>query len=139
VRVRLLQPLSPGQEVMITYIDPLQPVRARREALREGFAFQCLCQRCSEASTAAVQKSGAAERIDESQEDHTCAKSNDLFLDSCRTQVGNNELQQALVTAQDLFLSKVCAAAVQSTWYLLMLSIWQARFSVCTSCLCSAV
>lgn len=44
--VRALVPLVPGDEVTITYSDPLLPLPVRQQDLRSKYCFDCSCSRC---------------------------------------------------------------------------------------------
>lgn len=38
--------IHPGDELMVSYVDFNLPRRARRQALRDGYGFWCVCTRC---------------------------------------------------------------------------------------------
>ena len=44
--VAAVQPVAPGEELTICYVDASAPVLARRAVLREHYRFDCACQRC---------------------------------------------------------------------------------------------
>jgi hypothetical protein len=44
--VASLQPLAPGDELMICYVDAARPGAERRAVLREHYNFECQCPRC---------------------------------------------------------------------------------------------
>lgn len=43
---RALRALQPGEELLISYVSPLQPRHTRRKRLRSDFGFDCSCARC---------------------------------------------------------------------------------------------
>jgi hypothetical protein len=47
VTVRALADIEPGQELLITYVDPATGYAERRTAL-EAWGFVCQCARCTE-------------------------------------------------------------------------------------------
>eukprot|EP00750_Incisomonas_marina_P008271 INCI15407.2.p1 GENE.INCI15407.2~~INCI15407.2.p1 ORF type:complete len:552 (-),score=103.05 INCI15407.2:1148-2803(-) len=44
---RTLRRIETGEEVTIAYVDLAQPGRLRRQKLKQGYFFQCQCQRCA--------------------------------------------------------------------------------------------
>lgn len=46
VRIETLRPIALGEEVLISYVDPTQPVDTRRAILDEHYGFRCNCARC---------------------------------------------------------------------------------------------
>ncbi|XP_068609578.1 N-lysine methyltransferase SMYD2-like [Brachionichthys hirsutus] len=44
--VRAVQDMKPGDELLISYIDPLYPTEDRNNRLRESYYFTCGCQEC---------------------------------------------------------------------------------------------
>jgi hypothetical protein len=47
ITVRALADIEPGQELLITYVDPASSYATRRSAL-EAWGFVCACARCVE-------------------------------------------------------------------------------------------
>lgn len=55
--IRAMRPLSPGEEVTISYIPQLYyPRDLRRRALEERYFFSCKCPRCSSVDTPAARR-----------------------------------------------------------------------------------
>jgi len=42
------QEIKPGEEVMISYVNPSWPVGLRKEFLQREYGFECNCARCIE-------------------------------------------------------------------------------------------
>lgn len=38
--------IHPGDELTVSYVDFNLPRRARRQALRDGYGFWCVCSKC---------------------------------------------------------------------------------------------
>lgn len=47
VDVVALKPIVPGDEILITYVDPKDPVKLRARRLWENHGFVCDCARCA--------------------------------------------------------------------------------------------
>ncbi|BDA46351.1 probable histone-lysine N-methyltransferase SMYD3 at N-terminal half [Coccomyxa sp. Obi] len=45
--VRAVVDIDPGEELCISYLDPIQPLSRREEDLRQRFCFVCSCDRCA--------------------------------------------------------------------------------------------
>ena len=49
-RLHLLADLEPGDEVLVSYIDPRQPRADRRAILSAQYGFDCACSMCADES-----------------------------------------------------------------------------------------
>jgi len=47
VVVSTLRPVSPGEELTISYVDAAMPVAERRSILKRHYSFECDCARCA--------------------------------------------------------------------------------------------
>ncbi|KAF2260855.1 SET domain-containing protein [Lojkania enalia] len=45
--VAVTRPISPNEEITISYTSPLEPTEIRQQHLQSGFHFSCTCPRCS--------------------------------------------------------------------------------------------
>ncbi|KAK3391885.1 hypothetical protein B0T20DRAFT_422477 [Sordaria brevicollis] len=45
--ITAVRDILPGEEITISYINPLQTRQARQKQLREGWGFDCFCEHCS--------------------------------------------------------------------------------------------
>lgn len=95
--VRSLAPIPQGSPVTISYTDLLAPRRLRQADLMERYAFQCGCERCSDA----------------------LAGSADSFLFAVENSAGASQqamdlavqaLQEGVSRGADIFLNKVSCA-----------------------------
>jgi flagellar biosynthesis/type III secretory pathway protein FliH len=55
------EPITPGTELTITYVDPSLPRNVRRQALRDGYGFWCECARCEREKRAEEEERAARE------------------------------------------------------------------------------
>jgi SET domain len=46
IHVVALRPLSRGDEVTLTYVNPQWTLESRRAAVRRDYMFECMCTRC---------------------------------------------------------------------------------------------
>ncbi|KAH6559958.1 hypothetical protein BASA50_006661 [Batrachochytrium salamandrivorans] len=49
--IRSLRPIHIGEEVCISYVDPILERTDRRNRLKEKYCFECCCQRCNDDSS----------------------------------------------------------------------------------------
>lgn len=45
--LRTLRDVAPGEQLTIAYVDVVAPAAQRAAALRQQYAFECVCSRCS--------------------------------------------------------------------------------------------
>lgn len=59
VSVIPLRAVAPGEELTVSYLQPLcAPREMRRTLLQQGFAFNCLCERCQQGERAQIASTG---------------------------------------------------------------------------------
>lgn len=58
LQLRAVRDIKPGDEITISYVDPLALSEERRKQLQEQYHFTCHCQRCESADTDALMVSG---------------------------------------------------------------------------------
>jgi hypothetical protein len=46
-QVHAVRPIHPGEEITITYIDPMRPRAERLDALKKNWGFVCHCSQCT--------------------------------------------------------------------------------------------
>ncbi|CAL8462486.1 g2019 [Coccomyxa elongata] len=56
--VRAVVDIDPGEELCISYLDPIQPLSRREEDLRQRFCFVCSCDRCASERQAVRDEAG---------------------------------------------------------------------------------
>ena len=52
--VQALRPIAPGEELTVTYIDPVQTRQRRQEELHWNWGFKCSCSSCTQANAVAA-------------------------------------------------------------------------------------
>lgn len=77
--------IHPGDELTVSYVDFNLPRRARRQALRDGYGFWCVCSKClrEEKEEEAERRRLKAEREEKEKNkvDDVVAKMEELAVD----------------------------------------------------------
>jgi hypothetical protein len=66
--VHALRTITVGEELTISYIDPVQPVSQRKEYLKSSWGFECDCSSCTAPPSVATESDNRIDEILELQE-----------------------------------------------------------------------